>query len=158
MLCSDVPALTRLTEVQAFDPVHELQAMYLRVAIGGFVTRVSVGYTSHMSMPILATKPNKPVLRPGSVLRPRLIEYLNTGLYSKLTLIATAAGFSKTTLVAEWISSGDHVTARLSLDETDNEPGPLPDLLCRGVGDHCPPDWRRHTERFQRIADTSSLP
>ncbi|MBZ0295396.1 MAG: NACHT domain-containing protein, partial [Anaerolineae bacterium] len=73
-------------------------------------------------MPILATKLYKPVLRPGSVLRPRLIEQLNAGLYGKLTLISAPAGFGKTTLVAEWISSGDHATAWLSLDESDSDP------------------------------------
>ncbi|MAS33626.1 MAG: LuxR family transcriptional regulator [Anaerolineaceae bacterium] len=75
-----------------------------------------------MSTSILATKLYKPVLRPGSVRRPRLIEPLNTGLYGKLTLICAPAGFGKTTLVAEWISSGDHATAWLSLDESDSDP------------------------------------
>lgn len=75
-----------------------------------------------MSRSILATKLYKPVLRPGSVRRPRLIEPLNVGLYGKLTLICAPAGFGKTTLVAEWISSGDHATAWLSLDESDSDP------------------------------------
>ena len=99
-----------------------------------------------MSAPILATKLYIPP--PGSkiVLRPRLIERLNEGLSAgrKLTLISAAAGFGKTTLVSEWISTLTHfplplgrVPARvegaweapsmgvrsawLSLDEGDNQ-------------------------------------
>lgn len=93
-----------------------------RVSLLGFVTCVSVGYTWLMSTQILATKLYKPVLRPGSILRPRLINRLNAGLHGKLTLISAPAGFGKTTLVAEWISSDDHATAWLSLDESDSDP------------------------------------
>ena len=83
---------------------------------------MSVGYTARMSTPLLATKLHNPVLRPGSVLRPRMIEQLNAGLYGKQTLLSAPAGFGKTTLVTEWISSGHHATAWLSLDESDSEP------------------------------------
>jgi LuxR family maltose regulon positive regulatory protein len=74
--------------------------------------------------PILATKLYIPPLRPKTVLRPRLIELLNEGLSSgrKLTLISASAGFSKTTLVSEWIVNSRRPTAWLSLDEGDNDP------------------------------------
>jgi len=74
--------------------------------------------------PILATKLYVPPLRPKIVLRPRLIEQLNEGLSShrKLTLISGSAGFSKTTLVSEWIADSGRPTAWLSLDEGDNDP------------------------------------
>ncbi len=75
-----------------------------------------------MSTPILGTKLYKPTLRPGSVLRPRLVEQLNAGLYGKLTLISAPAGFGKTTLVAEWFASGEYPVAWLSLDEGDSDP------------------------------------
>lgn len=87
-----------------------------------FVCCASVSYTWLMSFQILATKLYIPVLRPGSVLRPRLIDRLNVGLRGKLTLVSAPAGFGKTTLVTEWISSGDHATAWLSLDESDSDP------------------------------------
>ena len=86
------------------------------------VSRQSTGYTWFMSTQILATKLYKPVLRPDSVLRPRLIERLNVGLYGKLTLATAPAGFGKTTVIAEWISSEDLRVAWLSLDEGDNDP------------------------------------
>ena len=57
------------------------------------------------------------------VLRPRLIEQLNEGLtlHRKLTLISASAGFSKTTLVSEWIVDSRRPTAWLSLDKADND-------------------------------------
>ncbi len=50
--------------------------------------------------PILATKLYIPPPRPKVVLRHRLIEKLDEGLHSKLTLISAPAGFGKTTLAA----------------------------------------------------------
>src|SRR5450755_2322477 len=75
-----------------------------------------------MPTPILATKLYIPPLRPHVVIRPRLIERLNEGLHRKLTLIATPAGFGKTTLVSEWVKGIERPTAWLSLDEGDNDP------------------------------------
>ncbi|MEL6355126.1 MAG: helix-turn-helix transcriptional regulator, partial [Cyanobacteria bacterium J06627_28] len=56
------------------------------------------------------------------MLRPRLIERLNAGLHRKLTLISTAAGFGKTTLLSEWVSVCTQPVAWLSLDEEHNDP------------------------------------
>src|SRR5215510_6418976 len=95
-----------------------------------------------MPVPILATKLYIPPPRPGVVSRPRLIERLNEGLAMgcRVTLISAAAGFGKTTLVSEWISTltsdpsfrsasqsrrerGTGMRAAwLSLDEGDNDP------------------------------------
>ena len=63
-------------------------------------------YNGFMSTPILATKLYIPPPRVKIVLRPRLIERLNEGLFSgsKLTLISASAGFGKTTLVSEWVA------------------------------------------------------
>jgi len=77
-----------------------------------------------MSLPILATKLYVPPPRSKTVLRPRLIERLNEGLFAgrKLTLISASAGFGKTTLVSEWVASCERPTAWLSLDEGDSDP------------------------------------
>jgi LuxR family maltose regulon positive regulatory protein len=75
-----------------------------------------------MSAPILATKLYIPPPRPKVVNRPRLLERLNKGLHSKLTLVSASAGFGKTTLVSEWVASIERQTAWLSLDEGDNDP------------------------------------
>ena len=75
-----------------------------------------------MPTPILATKLYIPPPRPKVVFRPRLIERLNEGLHSKLTLISAPAGFGKTTLVSEWVARCERPVAWLSLDEGDNDP------------------------------------
>ena len=83
-----------------------------------------------MSVPILLTKLFIPATRPDLVTRSRLIEQLNQGLNCKLTLISAPAGFGKTTVVTEWISSlqrGNHPErpvkfAWYSLDAGDNDP------------------------------------
>ncbi len=75
-----------------------------------------------MSTPILATKLHIPLPRPKIVLRPHLIERLNEGVHSKLTLISAPAGFGKTTLVSEWVATCGRPVAWLSLDEGDNDP------------------------------------
>jgi LuxR family transcriptional regulator, maltose regulon positive regulatory protein len=79
-----------------------------------------------MSAPVLATKLYTPPPRPQAVVRPRLMARLNEGLQAgrKLALISAPAGFGKTTLVSEWISTltpeGVRV-AWLSLDEGDSD-------------------------------------
>ncbi len=77
-----------------------------------------------MSTPILATNLYIPPPRSKIVLRPRLVERLNEGLFAgrKLTLISAPAGFGKTTLVSEWAAGCDRPAAWLSLDEGDNDP------------------------------------
>jgi LuxR family transcriptional regulator, maltose regulon positive regulatory protein len=74
-----------------------------------------------MSASILTTKLHIPTLQPNTVLRPRLAERLNDGLHRKLTLVSAAAGFGKTTLVSEWVTSYGRPVAWLSLDEGDGD-------------------------------------
>jgi LuxR family maltose regulon positive regulatory protein len=75
--------------------------------------------------PLLEAKLYVPKLRRGLVARPRLIERMNRGAESKLTLISAPAGFGKTTLLAEWLAAapaGERSVAWLSLDQSDNQP------------------------------------
>ncbi|MBH5318445.1 LuxR family transcriptional regulator [Paenibacillus sp. GSMTC-2017] len=74
-----------------------------------------------MSIPILSTKLYIPQSRPVVVNRHRLFEKLNEVQHRKLTLISASAGFGKTTLISEWITSSKRRTAWLSLDEGDND-------------------------------------
>ena len=71
---------------------------------------------------ILATKLYIPSFRPEFVPRLCLIERLNEGLLSKMTLISAPAGFGKTTLLSEWIPNSPHCVTWLSLDKEDHEP------------------------------------
>src|SRR5436305_313112 len=80
------------------------------------------GWRREKVTPILATKLYLPPLRPNVVSRPRLIERLNEGLHRNLTLIAAPAGFGKTTLISQWVTSCDRQVAWLSLDEGDSDP------------------------------------
>ena len=82
-----------------------------------------------------------PAPRSRVVARARLVERLDAGLHSRLTLVSAAAGFGKTTLLSEWAAaltrgpykapslrgapdgSGENLqVAWLSLDEGDSDP------------------------------------
>ncbi|NIV36918.1 MAG: helix-turn-helix transcriptional regulator, partial [Anaerolineae bacterium] len=95
-----------------------------------------------MSGPLLVTKLHIPPLRHERVPRPRLVERLDRAFgpgisqagepagswfVRKLTLVSAPAGFGKTTLLSEWLSSRIAATpplqvAWLSLDPGDNDP------------------------------------
>lgn len=78
----------------------------------------------------LNTKLLLPPLRPGLVPRPRLLERLERGRHSPLTLVAAGAGFGKTTLVSHWLhrrlAEGPPAPAPrvgwVSLEPEDNDP------------------------------------
>jgi LuxR family maltose regulon positive regulatory protein len=76
-----------------------------------------------MTTPLLATKTYVPPPRPELVLRPRLIERLSEGLRRKLILISAPAGFGKTTLLAEWLST---LTPAPSLAGREERVSPFP--------------------------------
>ena len=69
---------------------------------------------------LLETKIYLPKVRCGLVPRPRLEERLNRGAELKLTLVSAPAGFGKTMLLAEWLDFSRHLTAWVSLDQSDN--------------------------------------
>ncbi len=96
---------------------------------------------------LLTTKMRIPQPRPDCVSRPRLIQRLNQGLTTPLTLVSAPAGFGKTTLVSEWArqSVEEEPPFRvvwLSLDEADNDPVRFwtycfaaLNTLCPGIGE-----------------------
>lgn len=78
-----------------------------------------------MEAPLLETKLHVPRWRPGLVPRRRLIERLERGTASRLTLVSAPAGFGKTTLLAEWLATATADAPRvawLSLDASDSHP------------------------------------
>ena len=75
-----------------------------------------------MSIRLIETKLYAPKPRQSLVRRPRLSERLDRGVASKLTLVSAPAGFGKTTLLAEWLATGERPVAWLSLDQGDNDP------------------------------------
>jgi LuxR family maltose regulon positive regulatory protein len=72
---------------------------------------------------LLATKLYIPSARPAQsvVPRPRLLDRLDRGLASRLTLISAPPGFGKTTLLSEWLTTCRVPAAWLSLDAADND-------------------------------------
>jgi LuxR family transcriptional regulator, maltose regulon positive regulatory protein len=84
-----------------------------------------------MPYPLLATKLFIPPSGKSLVVRPRLLDKLEQGLYPgcRLTLVCAPAGFGKTTLVSSWAgelaSTNDTAkpsVAWFSLDDGDNDP------------------------------------
>ena len=71
---------------------------------------------------VLATKLHIPPFRPSSISRPLLLDALEKGLSSKLTLISAPAGFGKTTILSEWAQKCEKPFAWFSVDERDNDP------------------------------------
>lgn len=69
---------------------------------------------------LLLTKVYIPRLRSSHVSRDALLNLLEAD--HKLILVAAAAGFGKTTLVADWSSQHVEAVSWLSLDEGDNDP------------------------------------
>jgi LuxR family maltose regulon positive regulatory protein len=71
---------------------------------------------------LLITKLYQPRVRSAHVTRPDLLSALDTGLERRLILIAAAAGYGKTSLLAEWCSQRTEDICWLSLDDGDNDP------------------------------------
>jgi LuxR family transcriptional regulator, maltose regulon positive regulatory protein len=73
---------------------------------------------------LIAVKAQVPRLRPGLVVRQRLVSRLLEGGSGRLTVVVSPAGWGKTTLLGQWarqIEAGCAV-AWVSLDESDDEP------------------------------------
>jgi ATP/maltotriose-dependent transcriptional regulator MalT len=75
-----------------------------------------------MPAPILATKLHIPPLTDGYLGRPRLLELLNSGSGLPLTMISASAGFGKSSLICDWLTSGQRPAAWLSLEEEESDP------------------------------------
>src|SRR5215203_1425814 len=73
---------------------------------------------------VIGTKLRAPSPRPEQVHRPRLLKMLDEGLEGKVTLISAPAGYGKTILLSQWLTSEakDGSFAWVSLDEQDDDP------------------------------------
>lgn len=75
-----------------------------------------------MSGVLLTTKLQVPQLRKIWVHRPHLVGRLQSSLDKKLILISAPAGYGKTCLVLDWLSTYKNQAAWVSLDDADNDP------------------------------------
>jgi LuxR family maltose regulon positive regulatory protein len=73
---------------------------------------------------VVNTKPRVPALRSEQLLRPGLLELLETGVDRKITLVSAPAGYGKTTLLPQWLHSeeANGSFAWVTLDGQDNDP------------------------------------
>lgn len=87
---------------------------------------------------LLRTKRFVPPPRAGRVSRARLHERLDAGSAGPLTLVCAAAGWGKTTLVADWLHATGREAAWLSLEEADGDPERLAAYLVAALRDVVP--------------------
>ena len=90
---------------------------------------------------LLLTKLHPPVVPAQTVVRERLFERLREGRGRRLSLVASPAGFGKSTLLAAWREdeSGDRPVAWVTLDEADNDAVVLWSHVIEALGRACPP-------------------
>ncbi len=74
-----------------------------------------------MESTILTTKLYIPPKKEGVVPRPDLVNRLNSGLSSRITLVSAPAGFGKTTLLSKWVEQLEIPVSWVTLDEGDND-------------------------------------
>ncbi|MBN1273870.1 MAG: hypothetical protein JXB26_16525 [Candidatus Aminicenantes bacterium] len=72
--------------------------------------------------PLLLSKILVPTLKSGLVSRQRLVQSLNKGWDTKLTVISAPPGFGKTTLLTDWARQSKAPVAWFSIDSGDNNP------------------------------------
>ncbi|MFC3152797.1 LuxR C-terminal-related transcriptional regulator [Litoribrevibacter euphylliae] len=102
---------------------------------------------------LIKTKISPPAHFHNLVERERLIKRLNTSQGGQLILLAAPTGYSKTTLVSQWLAQSARDFAWLTLDHKDNDPGrfwryvfsalshqgiSLPELTPELIAEHCP--------------------
>lgn len=87
-----------------------------------------------MPVTILPTKLSIPPLRQSRVPRGRLTDRLSAGIHRKLTLVSAPAGFGKSSLVAEWLSTWPGPAGWISLDDGDGEISSFLSYLVAAVG------------------------
>jgi LuxR family maltose regulon positive regulatory protein len=80
-----------------------------------------VSASAHAGQIVLSTKFRVPRAPPAMVVRPRLLDCLDAGVQSPLTMLAAPAGAGKSALVSSWVAAGraPGPVAWLSLDRDD---------------------------------------
>jgi len=106
------------------------------------------------SFPLIGTKYHRPPIPRVFVPRLRLLEMLNQRLQRPLTLISAPAGYGKSIMVSSWLEGSNCQSAKLSLDENDND-------LCTFVGYFTTATRKCHPEvsdKVQSILNATTLP
>ncbi|MBN2004031.1 MAG: tetratricopeptide repeat protein [Anaerolineae bacterium] len=115
-----------------------------------------------MTTPLLSTKLYMPPIPPKVVARSRLLERLDEGvrLGHKLLLLSAPAGFGKTTLLSEWVSTFKPgvKSCWLTLDESDDDPTHFLAYLVAGL-QTLEPGLGKNSAEFQQqsLQDTLAV-
>jgi LuxR family maltose regulon positive regulatory protein len=84
--------------------------------------------------PIIVTKILVPKKRSGLFSRPRLLNFLHNHVQQKLILVSAAAGYGKTSLLADFAHDAEIPICWYSMDATDRDPRVLLEYLLATVG------------------------
>ena len=87
---------------------------------------------------LLLTKLHSPVVPAQTVVRERLFARLNEGRGRRLSLVASPAGFGKSTLLSAWREVEERPVAWVTLDERDNDDVVLWSHVIEALGQSCP--------------------
>jgi LuxR family maltose regulon positive regulatory protein len=91
--------------------------------------------------PLRPSKFTLPGTPDGYLKRRRLIDFLHQNINRKLVLIAAAAGYGKTSLVADFARETDFPFAWLALDEGDRDLATLTANVVASLSRHLPSAW-----------------
>lgn len=70
---------------------------------------------------LLQSKLRVPLIRPESIVRQRLLDFLNDSLSKKIILVSAPAGYGKTSLASQWVRHLSIPHVWLSLEKDDND-------------------------------------
>jgi len=85
------------------------------------------------SFDLIKGKLLRPLVRPGTIVRPGLVERLADGDSRPIVSVVAPAGYGKTTLLAQWPERSGHAIAWVSVDEGDNDPKVLLTYLAEAL-------------------------
>jgi len=71
---------------------------------------------------LVVSKLRRPLLRPGTIRRSRLIERLRQDAGRPIVSVVAPPGYGKTTLLAQWAEANGQAFAWVSVEERDNDP------------------------------------
>jgi len=132
----------RLRDELGVTPAAAIRALHARLLGGGVVSDASADERTEPPRPakreqrrngaipagelkrrqIVASKLSPPLLRPGIVDRPLLIDGLLAAMHAPVVVVSAPAGYGKTTLLALWRARDERPFAWISLDVGDNDP------------------------------------
>ncbi len=82
---------------------------------------------------LLASKLRRPLIRPGTVGRASVIDWLAREDSRPIVSVVAPAGYGKTTLLGQWAEPNSQTFAWVSVDDKDNDPKVLLTYVARAL-------------------------